>query len=162
MVGNAIPRIIFATALIAGLVGWLPASIGAILSGLSCWVLERITTASARIQRQSRNAADIRIGQTQEMLSSIRIVKYHGWESLFFKAISAQRSVEVGLIFHRNLYHAAADILTIILPRINIFIVLVLFTKVRQQELSVSIAFTLVALFEMLQEVFSRSTLLLR
>ena len=153
---TAIPRIALGLVLLHRLVGW-PAFVGAVLSSLSYFILERINRATLSVQHNSRQAADDRISQTSEMLWSIRMVKYHGWEKLFFDSICTRRLKEVHLISRRNLYTACIEVTTAIIPRINILIVLVLFTEVKHERLSVSIAFTLISLFDIIMDSFSRS-----
>lgn len=153
---TAIPRIVLGLILLYRLVGW-PALVGAVLSGISCFILERVNRATLTVQHESRRAADDRISQTSEMLSSIRMVKYHGWEKLFFENICARRLKEVRLIFRRNLYTACIEVTTAIVPRASILIVLLLYTKVKHEKLSVSVAFTLVTLFDIIRDSFSRS-----
>ncbi|KAF9437115.1 hypothetical protein BGZ76_001945 [Entomortierella beljakovae] len=96
------------------------------------------------------NSKDDRMDSLNEMLSAIRIVKFFGWESKFVEKITAARERELQVIKKSYIQYAFAGIAWMIIPLLNIVVFFWSYTVYYGNDISASILFTTLSLFEIM------------
>lgn len=104
-----------------------------------------------RLFGQVMKTKDDRMDALNEMLSSIRIIKFFGWESKFEERISQARANELQQTRKSFNLTIAASIVWESIPLLNIIVVFVSYTVFFGNELSASKVFTTLALFNILR-----------
>ncbi|KAG0210814.1 hypothetical protein BGX28_008950 [Mortierella sp. GBA30] len=106
-----------------------------------------------RLFRQVMESKDDRMEILNEMLSAIRIVKFFGWESKFVEKITISRESELQRTKESFTQIVLAGVIWKLMPLVNIVVVLVSYTMWFGQEISASVLFTTLALFNILRPV---------
>ncbi|CAG8562619.1 uncharacterized protein OCT59_007764 [Rhizophagus irregularis] len=114
---------------------------------LPALINQRIST----IQKRLMAATDKRIGAMNELLQAIRIIKFFAWEDQFQKKIIDARENELKEIKSRLIQWIYIANIWSCLPLVIMFAVFMTYTKLLGNELSATIAFTALTLFNMLR-----------
>ncbi|KAJ3128114.1 hypothetical protein HK098_005168 [Nowakowskiella sp. JEL0407] len=96
-------------------------------------------------------ARDARIDAIEKLLRSIRSIKLLGWEPHFTKYISQVRMLELSALQRSILFSAFSKVYWYTCPVLVSFFTFVTFTKLAGGELTANIAFTSLALFNLLR-----------
>ncbi|KAF9213805.1 hypothetical protein BGZ59_004794 [Podila verticillata] len=108
-----------------------------------------------RLFSQIMESKDDRMKALNEMLSAIRIVKFLGWESKFVEKITASREKELQRTKESFTQIVIADVIWKLIPLLNIVVVLVSYTKLFGNEISVSVLFTTLAIFKVMTPILN-------
>ncbi|KAI1382043.1 ABC multidrug transporter [Hypoxylon crocopeplum] len=105
-------------------------------------------------QREVMKKTDRRVSLISEYLSSIRTIKYLGWEDIMAKNINAERREEEILTWRRNLTAVAVAVLGDFVPLFALFSMFAVDTLVLGHPLTASRAFTALSIIETLRLQF--------
>ena len=108
----------------------------------------------AKLQQAVLKKTDERLGIVGELLNSIRVVKYFGWERPMMSRIDEKRDAEQKMMWKRAMLSIFIQFLNTALPLINLIATLFTFTIIQGRPLHSSIAFTTVTLFQILASQF--------
>ncbi|KAK7205031.1 P-loop containing nucleoside triphosphate hydrolase protein [Myxozyma melibiosi] len=109
-----------------------------------------------KIQGNLMAITDKRIQKTNEVLQSIKIIKFFSWESLFTKRLMEIRTKEIKQLRKRYILWTFAVIIWFGFPTLITFATFGFYTLVAKRELTPSIAFSSVALFNLLRTPMDR------
>ncbi|GAA6009491.1 hypothetical protein JCM10207_003801 [Rhodosporidiobolus poonsookiae] len=132
------------------LLGW------SAITGVSVFILimpiqGQIAKLFNKYQMQLLAAADQRLTLTTEIISQVRIVKYFAWERKFLEKMDAVRQKELGALWRRALMTTFGGNLFFGTPVIVAVATFTFHTKVMKQDLTAEMAFTALALFNVLR-----------
>ncbi|KAI2623115.1 ABC multidrug transporter [Hypoxylon sp. NC1633] len=105
-------------------------------------------------QREVMKKTDRRVSLISEYLSSIRTIKYMGWEDIMAKNINTERWAEEKLTWRRNLTGVAVAVLGDFVPLFALFCMFAVDTLVLGHPLTASRAFTALSIIETLRLQF--------
>ncbi|KAL3417937.1 ATP-binding cassette transporter abc4 [Phlyctema vagabunda] len=137
------------------LIGWSSMA-GLMVMILSLSLPSIISRQMMMIQRKVMERSDIRISSISEYLSSIRIIKYFGWEKPMVDKIKEMRRVEQLQIWKRKMWAVASVWAGDFIPLFTLFIMFVTFTAGTGQPLRAATAFTCLSVIETLRQQFMR------
>ncbi|WBW73572.1 ABC transmembrane transporter Abc1/Ybt1 [Schizosaccharomyces osmophilus] len=135
------------------LLGW-SAYVGVLLAISSALLPLLISSKLAELTSISNRSSDDRIRFTTEILRSIRVTKFFGWEKPMLQKVREKRNIEIANIWRLNILDITFKSCMKIAPFLSMFITFATFTKVMDRELSPSIAFTSISLFSVLRNQF--------
>ncbi|GAA5979907.1 hypothetical protein JCM11641_007582 [Rhodosporidiobolus odoratus] len=104
-----------------------------------------------KYQLQLLAAADQRLTLTTEVISQVRIVKYFAWEKKFLEKMDVVRRKELAALWRRALTTTFGGNLMFGTPVIVAVVSFTVHTKVLHRDLTAEIAFTALALFNVLR-----------
>ncbi|KAI8900424.1 P-loop containing nucleoside triphosphate hydrolase protein [Globomyces pollinis-pini] len=104
-----------------------------------------------KTQKEMLGKSDARIAATNELLQGIRIIKFFAWESRFEEKLKILRELELKKLWAYILIAAFYRIIWIAAPIIASFCTFWVLTVGSGQQLSVSTAFTCLAIFQTMQ-----------
>lgn len=110
-----------------------------------------ISNRFAAIQKRILAATDARIHITNEVLSSIRIIKFFAWEQRFMRSVNEKRSTELSNLRTRYILWSSAATIWGGAPILITFLSFAVYTIVEKKLLIPSIAFTALSLFQILR-----------
>ncbi|ODQ52786.1 hypothetical protein SAICODRAFT_80947 [Saitoella complicata NRRL Y-17804] len=113
-----------------------------------------LTTRLAKMQKEVMAATDARIGLVSELLHSIRITKFFGWERAMIGRVTEKRMAEQRAIWKRTMTSIWISVVTDLLPLTNMLITFFVYTIVMKRTLTSSVAFTALSLFDILRSQF--------
>ena len=102
-------------------------------------------------QKKIMAATDKRIHTTNEVLQSIRIIKYFAWEHRFTKIVDEKRRAELKALRRRYMLWAAAVAVWNTVPILITFFSFFVYTVIEKKPLYPSVAFTAISLFMLLR-----------
>ena len=102
--------------------------------------------AYAKLRAAKYVPGDARIKLTNEILNGVRIIKYYAWEVPFTKKIYEIRKLELGFLFQMNMALVVIVMLITSIPFVMPIIIFYTYTKIGNQQLDISTAFTTLAL----------------
>ncbi|RIA90254.1 P-loop containing nucleoside triphosphate hydrolase protein [Glomus cerebriforme] len=105
----------------------------------------------ATIHKRLMATTDKRIGVMNELLQAIRIIKFFAWEDQFQKKIIDARENELKEIKSRLMQWVYMGNIWMCLPLVIMLSVFMTYTKLLGNELSATVAFTALTLFNMLR-----------
>ncbi|KAK9244689.1 hypothetical protein V1506DRAFT_540604 [Lipomyces tetrasporus] len=114
----------------------------------------------ARIEISLMAISDQRIGKTNEILQSIKIIKFFAWESMFKADLLKIRKEELRKLRQQYLLWTAAVIVWFGFPTILTCVTFGFYTLVEKKELTPSVAFSSVALFNLVRTPMDRLAML--
>ncbi|GAB1199270.1 hypothetical protein APSETT444_008616 [Aspergillus pseudonomiae] len=120
------------------------------LSPLSALASRRVS----RIQRSVMQATDVRLSKISEYLSSIRTLKYFGWEHAAMDSINEARGVEQRRLWKRSVYAAAISMAGDLLPMVSLLVMFSVFVLFTNDTLRAATAFTSLSIMETLRSQF--------
>lgn len=110
-----------------------------------------IARGFARKQKKIMAATDARIHTTNEVLQSIRIIKYFAWERRFAQIVDEKRRVELRALRSKYILWAFAATVWFGVPLLITFFSFLVYTKVEKKPLKPSVAFPALSLFGILR-----------
>ncbi|KAF8587167.1 multidrug resistance-associated ABC transporter [Ramaria rubella] len=113
-----------------------------------------LTRYIIRITGGLSKARDERMGAVDEMFSSIKFIKFFAWEGRWVSRIMKAREVEMGWLRKIRTINICHSLLWLLIPNM-ISVVSFLVFILNGHELSVSVAFTAIRLFDMLRQPLS-------
>ncbi|EEB05999.1 ATP-binding cassette transporter abc1 [Schizosaccharomyces japonicus yFS275] len=143
------------------LLGW-SAYVGLFFSIVTTILPIALSRLVAKLTQRANAAADSRIELTSELLQSIRITKYFGWEAPMVQRINRKRSVELSRLWRVMVVDLSLHVLIESLPLFSMFITFIVFTKLMGRDLTPSIAFTSIGLFSVIRNQFAWCAYILR
>lgn len=105
----------------------------------------------ASLQDQNMAVTDKRVDKTNEALNAVRIIKYFAWEQFFADGILKLRGKELDLLYRRYLWWSFAGLLFYLIPPFITAASFICYVKVEHEPLTSSIAFTALAVFNILK-----------
>ena len=150
LVASVPVELIIAIALLYGILGWsaLAGIVGmVILLPFNYWMSQQFS----KIQNDLMKTTDIRINRMNEMLNSIRIIKYFAWEESFVKDINNCRSNELAQLRRRYVMFSIASLSWNASPVLITLLTFWAYTKLAGNDLTASVAFTSLSLFNVLR-----------
>ncbi|KAJ1562096.1 hypothetical protein HK096_002098, partial [Nowakowskiella sp. JEL0078] len=132
------------------ILGW-PALIGVFVMVLMIAIGAPLAKRLSKTFVELAYARDSRIDSVGKLLQSIRSVKLLGWESFFERMISSKRETELIALQKKLCWETASRIYWYICPVVVSFCTLFIFTKISGGELTASLAFTSLALLNLLR-----------
>ncbi|KAJ7794180.1 P-loop containing nucleoside triphosphate hydrolase protein [Mycena olivaceomarginata] len=107
-----------------------------------------LATVMRKAQIASRQTADVRVQQVTETMNVLRMIKWFAWESKIKEDIAAKREEE--LIARRTvrLLVVLNKSINFIIPLLVMFATLSTYTLIMKQELTASVVFTSLAIFD--------------
>ena len=104
-----------------------------------------------KTQKMIMAATDGRIHTTNEVLQNIRIIKYFAWEQRFGQLVDEKREIELRALRRRYIIWSLAAMIWYGAPLIITFFSFFIYTVVEKKDLIPSIAFSALALFQILR-----------
>ncbi|WBW74353.1 vacuolar phytochelatin and glutathione S-conjugate ABC family transmembrane transporter Abc4 [Schizosaccharomyces osmophilus] len=147
--------------LLQKLLGW-SAYIGLVLAVLTTSVPILLGPFVAKLTLMSNKATDSRIELMSELLQSIRVTKFFGWERPMLERVQEKRRYEIHRTWKLLLMEILIQVLVESLPFFSMFVTFILFTTVMGQKITPSIAFTSISLFNLVRNQFAWISHLLR
>ncbi|CAG8450708.1 10335_t:CDS:10, partial [Dentiscutata heterogama] len=111
----------------------------------------------AKTQDELMNARDRRVGLMNEVLQSIRMIKFLSWEKNWENKVLEIRKIELEQLRNNFIYLSIIDLLWMASPILVTILSFFFFTKIQGNELTAAIAFTSIAVFNELR--FALNTL---
>ncbi|KAL2914170.1 Transporter of the ATP-binding cassette (ABC) [Polyrhizophydium stewartii] len=143
-------QIILCTAALLLLLGW-PALVGISLMT----IIIGSGTPLARLLRNSfkelNSSRDRRTNAMNEFLQGIRIIKFFAWEDKFAEKVLSLRQIEINNSIRAFLYGTSNRVLWYSTPIVVSITTFLSYTKIAGMDLSASLAFTSLALFNMIR-----------
>ncbi|KAK9353696.1 P-loop containing nucleoside triphosphate hydrolase protein [Lipomyces doorenjongii] len=102
-------------------------------------------------QTDLMKTTDRRVHKTNEVLNSIKIIKFFAWESRFYDIVNEARADELRMLAKRFLIWAASSIIWYGAPTLITFVTFGFYTLVAGQTLTTPIAFSALALFNLMR-----------
>ena len=126
------------------------------IAGISVMILlipinYAISTRFSVIQKKIMSTTDKRIHATNEVLQNIRIIKFFAWEERFGHMVGGSRSAELKQLRNRYILWAIAATSWYGSPMIITLLSFFSYTVIEGKELSASVAFTALSLFNVLR-----------
>ncbi|ODQ52501.1 hypothetical protein SAICODRAFT_93382 [Saitoella complicata NRRL Y-17804] len=110
-----------------------------------------ISRTFSKIQGELMAVTDKRINTMNEIMSSIRIIKYFAWEERFFALVDETRRAELKQLARRFTFWCFAGLVFYASPIIITLVTFFVYTKIAHQELTAPVAFTSLSLFNVLR-----------
>lgn len=132
--------------------GWIT-YVGALFIVVTSLLLQILIRKVATYQKDLSMAADARIGTTTEILSSIRMVKYFGWEEMASeKLIQPKRKQELHVRAKLLVLELMIKIVNAALPMLNLILVFTLYIYFFETPLTPSVAFPTITFYRTIAE----------
>lgn len=112
----------------------------------------KISTQYARYQNQFMEASDRRINKLNEVLQSIRIIKYFAWEDNFKSQIFKVRDEELRLLFKKGLMWSMSIFAYLFIPIFVVVLTFSTFIFVQKETLTAPVAFTALAILNLMRD----------
>ncbi|KAK9465458.1 hypothetical protein V1512DRAFT_210824 [Lipomyces arxii] len=109
-----------------------------------------------KIQKELLSITDRRIQKTNELLQSIKIIKFFAWEDQFKDSLQVVRNEELKMLRKRFLVLAFAAMIWFGFPTIITLISFGFYTMVEKKELTASVAFSSLSLFNLMRTPMDR------
>ncbi|CAE6522225.1 unnamed protein product [Rhizoctonia solani] len=108
------------------------------------------------ITRQSWKARDHRMSAVSELLTSLRFLKYMGWESRWLTRVKKARAVELAWRVQENICSVLIAFIWTWVPSAVVLVAFTSYTLLAKEPLTVSRAFTAIEVFSQLQGPMSQ------
>ncbi|KAK9367367.1 hypothetical protein V1509DRAFT_627120 [Lipomyces kononenkoae] len=109
-----------------------------------------------KIQKELLSITDRRIQKTNEILQSIKIIKFFAWEDRFVDQLQEVRNEEIRTLRKRFVILAFAAMVWFGFPTIITFITFGFYTMIAKKELTASVAFSALSLFNLMRTPMDR------
>ncbi|KAK9448070.1 P-loop containing nucleoside triphosphate hydrolase protein [Limtongia smithiae] len=116
----------------------------------------KFSRAFGRIQKELLAITDRRIQKTNEILQSIKIIKFFAWEERFSEQLQEVRNEELAKLRQRFFILAFAAMVWFGFPTVITFITFGFYTLIMKQELTPSVAFSALSLFNIMRTPMDR------
>ncbi|KAK0233579.1 P-loop containing nucleoside triphosphate hydrolase protein [Armillaria fumosa] len=143
-------RLIIALVFLYNVMGW--AALSGVVVVLVAYVFNYpLATYNISITRASWKAKDARTGAVNELLQNIRFLKFYGWEYHWSSKTESARETELKWRVKENIVATLISFIWTWMPSATALTTFLCYTLVAGQRLTVSKAFTAIALFSQLQ-----------
>ncbi|RKO93073.1 P-loop containing nucleoside triphosphate hydrolase protein, partial [Blyttiomyces helicus] len=143
-------QIVVGICLLLWFLGW-PALGGVAVMCTTIPITSLYSSWAVRIRTKCLEAADRRVQVTNEVLASIRIIKYFAWESQFAARIREARAAELSLIVWQFVARYMDMVIWNITPLLVSLVTFWALTILAGRELDATVAFTALSLFRVLR-----------
>lgn len=147
---NSFVMTVIAVSVLYTLLG-VAAILGALTITLLMPVNYYLTALIGKYQKDMLKITDKRISKLNETFQNIRIIKYFAWEQKFSDQIMEIRKKELHILYLRCVSWAAAAFVWILTPSLICLVSFYWYTVVAGNQLTTSIAFTSLSLFNLLR-----------
>ncbi|EJU00578.1 P-loop containing nucleoside triphosphate hydrolase protein [Dacryopinax primogenitus] len=113
-----------------------------------------LTRQLTACQRQVLRYTDARMGTITELLHSIKVFKAFGWDPVVIERVHAVRAKELARMWMRNIWSVAIVTTADCTPMLTMLVTFFFHTVVMHHRLDSSVAFTAMAVFELLRQQF--------
>ncbi|KAJ2914774.1 hypothetical protein MD484_g5631, partial [Candolleomyces efflorescens] len=144
-------RITIAMIFLYNVLGW-SALLGVAIVGLTYILNYPLAKYNIFITRSSWRAKDGRMKLVDELLQNIRFLKFYGWEYDWSRKTEDARETELKWRVRNNIVDTAVSFIWIWMPSATALACFLCYTLIAGERLTVSKAFTSIALFSYLQE----------
>ncbi|KAK1234881.1 hypothetical protein PQX77_001975 [Marasmius sp. AFHP31] len=143
-------RLIIALIFLYNIMGWTALS-GVVIVLLAYVVNYPLAKYNIYLTRKSWKAKDARMGIVNELLQNIRFLKFYGWENHWGRTTNELREDELRWRVKQNVVDTLITFIWTWIPSATALISFLCYTLVARERLTVSVAFTAIALFSQLQ-----------
>lgn len=143
-------RITIAMIFLYNVLGW-SALMGVVIVAVAYILNYPLVKYNTKITESSRNAGDARGKIVNEMLQNIRFLKFFGWEYDWSRKAEAARENELSWRVKQNTVYTLVNFIWLWMPSATALTCFLCYTLVAGEKLTVSKAFTSLALFSALQ-----------
>lgn len=147
---SAILTIILAIVFLYMIIGW-SAFVGALVAVVMLPVNYKFATLFSGYQKNLMTTTDERVNKLNELLQSIRIVKYFAWEDKFSDSVKEVRRKEIAILRQRALGWALAGTVYVMSPLFITVVSFSTYTIIQGHVLTAPVAFTSLALFNLMR-----------
>ncbi|KAF8502967.1 multidrug resistance-associated ABC transporter [Gautieria morchelliformis] len=119
-------------------------------AGFLCMAVVGPLNSAIRLQKGTLNARDKRMNIVNELLNSVKLVKFYGWENRWIDRVLDARKFELGWLVKGRINQIMFSALWTTAP-ILVSVLSFLTFILTGHELTISVAFTAIALFNMLR-----------
>ncbi|TFK56635.1 pleiotropic drug resistance ABC transporter [Heliocybe sulcata] len=144
-------RLVIALTFLYSVLGW-SAFAGIIVVLLAYAVNYPLAKYSIFVTRASWAAKDTRMNVVNELFQNVRFLKFYGWENLWARKVKDSRETELKWRVKANVVSTAIVFIWTWIPSATMLSAFLCYTLLAGQRLTVSKAFTSMALFSQLQE----------
>ncbi|KAJ7193321.1 pleiotropic drug resistance ABC transporter [Mycena pura] len=144
-------RLVIALVFLYQILGWSALS-GVVVVLLAYVVNYPLAKYNIYITRKSWKAKDNRMERVNELLQNIRFLKFFGWEYHWSDSATEARETELGWRVKENVVATAIAFIWTWIPSATALAAFLCYTLIAGERLTVSKAFTSLALFSQLQE----------
>ncbi|KAK9451196.1 P-loop containing nucleoside triphosphate hydrolase protein [Limtongia smithiae] len=110
-----------------------------------------VSKVFGQTQSDLMKATDKRVHKTNEVLSSIKIIKYFAWEARFYDNVNEAREEELKMLYKRFFIWAASSILWYGAPIMITLVTFGFYTQVLGLSMTTPVAFSALALFNLMR-----------
>ncbi|KAF9270717.1 pleiotropic drug resistance ABC transporter [Marasmius fiardii PR-910] len=143
-------RLAIALVFLYQLMGW--AALSGVVIILLAYVLNYpLAKFNVYLTRKSWKAKDARMNIVNELLQNIRFLKFYGWENHWGRKTHELREKELRWRVKQNLVDTIITFIWIWIPSATALVSFLCYTLIAGERLTVSVAFTAIALFSQLQ-----------
>ncbi|KAK3320254.1 putative ATP-dependent bile acid permease [Cercophora scortea] len=114
---------------------------------INMWISKRFEA----LQGQVRSATDERIQTSNELLQTVRVIKYYAWEFAFRERVLDKRRVELKRLRARFVWWSLSMTVFHSLPLVTTMLTFFVHTVVFQRDLGTSVAFPALAMFAIIR-----------
>ncbi|KAI0317990.1 hypothetical protein OF83DRAFT_1118292 [Amylostereum chailletii] len=104
------------------------------------------------VQKETMNKTDARVQAATETMSVLRMIKLFGWEQKMSKRLQEKRDEEVKWIKFRAMLNLSNNIINFVIPIAQMIASFTTFTVIMKRDLSPSIVFSAMAVFDLLRD----------
>ncbi|CCM01503.1 uncharacterized protein FIBRA_03559 [Fibroporia radiculosa] len=104
------------------------------------------------VQVEKMKKTDARVESVTEIMNVIRMVKLFGWEPRVAEQLSKKREDELRFQWKYRLLGLVNDVVNHVIPFITMIVTYVTFTLIMKKELTASVVFSSMAVFDMLRQ----------
>ncbi|KAJ3833131.1 P-loop containing nucleoside triphosphate hydrolase protein [Lentinula raphanica] len=144
-------RLVIALVFLYKILGWTALS-GVVVVLLAYVLNYPLAKYNIYITRQSWKAKDSRMTIVNELLQNIRFLKFYGWENHWGSKTAHRRESELSWRVKENIVDTAISFIWTWMPSATALVSFLSYTLIAGERLTVSTAFTAIALFTQLQE----------
>ncbi|PPR03510.1 hypothetical protein CVT24_006998 [Panaeolus cyanescens] len=105
-----------------------------------------------KTQSEKMSKTEARVEAVTETLGVLRMVKLFGWEKKMSDNIREKREEELALVKRRNVYELIISIINNLIPAFTMVVTYATYTLIMKKNLSASIVFTSMAVFDRIRE----------
>ncbi|KAK3690211.1 putative ATP-dependent bile acid permease [Podospora appendiculata] len=132
---------------VLGISGVIGIALMIVLLPVNMWISKRL----AALQGQVLSATDDRIQVSNELLQTVRVIKYYAWEFAFRERVLEKRRMELERLRARFVWWSLSMTVFHSLPFVTTMLTFFIHTVVFQKELGTSVAFPALAMFAILR-----------
>ncbi|CEI91841.1 hypothetical protein RMCBS344292_06118 [Rhizopus microsporus] len=127
------------------------ALVGLVIMVLSFPLSAYVSSKYGKRYTALQNAKDKRNNLLNELLQGIRMVKYFAWEFQWKEKVKEARRTEIKMLLSLVAFEIVTTVLYLSVPIVVTVVSFIWYTKVAGNELTASVAFVSISLFEMLR-----------